>query len=88
MLFETMLIILASGISVFAIGVPAFKLVKSVIPLKIDPVKEAKIRLDVAKKESEAARLNKEADELYEKMYQEALDESNETNKEKNKNEY
>lgn len=74
MLFQDILILLAFGIGVFFIGIPLYKIVKITLPQKRDPVKEAQIRLEMARKENEAAHLNKEAEKLYETMYEEALD--------------
>lgn len=47
MLFESMLIILAIGISIFGIGVPAVKIVKTLLPAKKDPLTEAQERLEI-----------------------------------------
>lgn len=74
MLFETVLLVIAVGIAVFFIGIPLIKLVKVLIPPKKDPLVEAQQRLEIARKEAEAARLNKEAEKLYQKMYQEVLE--------------
>jgi hypothetical protein len=75
MLFESVLLFIAVGIAIFFIGIPLIKLVKALIPPKRDPLQEAQQRLEIAHKEMEAARLNKEAEKLYQKMYQEVLDE-------------
>lgn len=66
-----MLIILAS--SVFFVGIPLIKLFKLMVPSKKDPVKEAEERLTVARKEAEAARLNKETEKVYSHLYEETL---------------
>ena len=76
MLFEDLLFLIAIGATIFLIGIPLFKLVKTMIPNRRDPVVEARKRLEIAQKETEAARLNKEAEQLYQKMYQEALEDS------------
>lgn len=76
MLFEQVLFLIAIGIAVFMIGIPLVKLVKAMVPPNKDPLAEAHKRLEIAKKEAEAARLNKEAEQLYQKMYQEALEDS------------
>ena len=74
MLFESILIFLAMGTGTFFIGIPLWKLAKKVVPPKVDPIGDAKQRLELAKAELEAARLNKEAEKLYGKMYEEALE--------------
>jgi hypothetical protein len=55
------------------------------IPVKRDLVAEAQERLDVARKELEATRLNKEAEQLYSKLYDDVLqeDETQESNEKK-----
>jgi hypothetical protein len=74
MLFETIMIFLTGGIGVFFVGIPGYKLVKRLLPHKVDALADAQERLEIARKEIEAARLNKEADELYRKSIQEILD--------------
>lgn len=74
MLVETMLIILALGTGTFFVGIPIWKLTRKLVPSKADPIGDAKERLELAKAELEAARLNKEAEKLYGKMYDEALE--------------
>lgn len=82
MLVETMLIILALGTGTFFIGVPIWKLTRKLVPAKADPIGDAKQRLELAKAELEAARLNKEAEKLYGKMYEEALEDDSSVNDE------
>ncbi len=55
---------------------PAYKLYRRIVPAERDPVSEAKERLETARKQAEAARLNKEADHIIEEMYDEELGES------------
>lgn len=74
MLVETMLIILALGTGTFFVGIPVWKLTRRLAPPKVDPIGDAKQRLELAKAELEAARLDKEAEKLYGKMYDEALE--------------
>jgi hypothetical protein len=83
MLFEDILMLIALGSSVFFIGIPIWKLIKTIVPQKRDPVAEAKQRLAVAKADAEAAKLNKEAEKVYEELYQDVLqdDETNENNR-------
>jgi hypothetical protein len=73
MLFEDLIMLLALSSGIFFIGIPIWKLFRAVVPQKRDPVAEAKIRLEVAKADAEAARLNKEAEKVYEELYGEAL---------------
>jgi hypothetical protein len=83
MLFEDILMLLALGGSVFFIGIPIWKLIRTIVPPKRDPVAEAKQRLAVAKADAEAAKLNKETEKVYEELYQDVLqdDETNENNR-------
>lgn len=74
MLFEAILMWLTLGSAVFLIGIPFFKLVKAVLPKKeTNPVAEAKERLQHARLEVEAAKLNKEAEKLYDDIYKDVL---------------
>lgn len=76
MLLEQLLLLIAMFVAIYMIGIPLFKLVKSLVPAsKKDPLVEAKIRLEIAQKEVEAAKLNKEADRLYQEIYPESLEE-------------
>jgi hypothetical protein len=84
MLFETVLIFIVTGIAIFFIGIPFTKLVKAVVPPpKKDPLVEAKVRLELARKEKEAALLNKETDQLYQQMLDEII--NNDSDETKNK---
>lgn len=85
MLIEDIMLLCLLGVAVFLIGVPVFRLVKAVLPKKrVNPVVEAKERLETARLTVEAAKLDKEAEKLYEDLYQEALeDQENEQHKEK-----
>lgn len=70
MLLEDILLLLLMGSGVFLIGIPFFKLVKAVVPAaKRDPVKEARERLEQARLELEAAKVNKEVEKVYEDLY-------------------
>lgn len=73
-----LLLILAAAV-IFFIGIPLAKLVKFLIPEKKNPLEEAKQRLEQTKLEVEAARLEKEREELYAQMYNEALDDMEDT---------
>lgn len=74
LLFEELLILLAGGFSIFLIGIPGYKLFRSLIPPKRDPLKEAQERLKQARLDAEAAKLNKETQHLYDQMYHEVLE--------------
>lgn len=74
MLFEDILLLLGLGTSVFLIGIPFYKLVKLLVPKKRNRVAEAQERLAAAKAEAEAAQLEKQAEKIYEDLYQEALE--------------
>lgn len=69
MLLEDILILLLLGSGVFLIGIPFFKLVRAVVPNRRDPVKEARERLEHARLELEAAKVNKEVEKVYEDLY-------------------
>ena len=76
--FEGVLLLLLFGVTVFAIGIPAVKLFRLMFPSKRDSLKEAQERLEIARKEAEAARLNKEAEKVYSEIYEEVLDDNEE----------
>lgn len=79
MLFEDILILLGLGTSVFLIGIPFYKLIRMALPEKRDPVKEARIRLETAKADAEAAKLNKETEKVYEEIYHDILEDDETT---------
>ncbi len=72
--FEGILLLLLFGITIFAIGIPAVKLLRLMLPHKRDSLKEAQERLEVARKEAAAARLNKETEKVYSEIYEEVLE--------------
>jgi len=76
MLFEDIILLILLTSGVFLIGIPIFKFTKAILPKKRNFLTEAKKRLDQAKLDAEAARLNKETEQLYEKMYEETLQEN------------
>lgn len=80
MFLQDMLIVLALSLGFFFVGIPLYKIVKNILPKKRDPLKEARERLEIAHKEAEAAKLNKEAEKLYDQMYSETLDDQESTN--------
>jgi len=75
MWFEQLLLIALLASSVFLIGIPLYKLVRAMVPKKRNPLAEAQDRLEQTRLEVEAARLEKEREKLYSKMYEEALQE-------------
>lgn len=75
MWFEQLLLLALLASSIFLIGIPLFKLVRALIPKKRNPLAEAQDRLEQTRLEVEAARLEKEREKLYSKMYEEALQE-------------
>lgn len=85
MWFEQLLLLLLLASSVFLIGIPLFKIVRTIIPPKRNPLAEAKERLEQTRLEVEAARLEKEREKLYNQMYVEALQDEEEIQQEKHK---
>jgi hypothetical protein len=73
MLLEDVLLAVAIGVIGLLVGWPIVRLYKSAPWRKRDPLGEARERLRVAKIEAEAARVNREADSIYEKLYEESL---------------
>lgn len=67
------------------IGLPVYKFIKQVTPKKRDALAEAKQRLEQARVDAEAAQLNKEAEKIYEEMYEESLQEEEKIQQEKYK---
>ncbi len=73
--FEGLIIALMIGAGVFFVGIPLIKIIKMMLPSpKRDSLKEATERLEVARKEKEAARLNKETEKVYSEIYDEILE--------------
>lgn len=83
MIFEYLLLLLLAGVSIFFIGIPLFKLIKTITPKKHNPLLEAKEKLEHAKLEAEAARLNKETEKVYNSLYEDVL--QNDENKDRRK---
>jgi len=80
MLFEDAMIFIGVGIIVFLIAIPMWKLFQLLNSKHRDPVKEAKIRLEVAKADAEAAKLNKEAEKVYDDIYHDIMIDEETTN--------
>lgn len=75
MLLEDILLFLLLGSGVFLIGLPFYKLVRTIVPNRRNPVKEAKERLEQARLELEAAKVNKEVEKVYEDLYSDVTNE-------------
>ena len=73
--FEGLLILILLLTTVFMVGFPAWKMIRALFPQKTDSLEEAKVRLEVAKKEAQAARLNKETEKVYSEIYEDILEE-------------
>lgn len=82
--FEGLMIALMIGTGVFFVGIPLIKIIKMLLPSRRDSLKEAQERLEIARKEAEAARLNKEAEKVYSEIYEEVLEDDNEERYRKN----
>ena len=85
MAFEVMLLFLLAVSGIFLIGIPFFKLVKRIVPTRRDPVKEAQDKLMQAKLDAEAARLNKETEKVYQHLYDDLLQDEDDTDKYRSK---
>lgn len=72
--FEGLLVLLLFLTTVFMVGIPAWKMVRVLFPKKRDSLEEAKVRLEVAKKEAQAAKLNKETEKVYSEIYEDVLE--------------
>lgn len=86
-MFEDILTwLLISGAVLFLIIIPIFKFIKAVLPpRKRNPLNEAKERLDQARLEVEAAKLNKQIEKMYEEMYQDTLEDEDKIKQENHK---
>jgi hypothetical protein len=73
MLLEDILLAAAVGAVILVFGVPIVRYLKVMPWRRRDPLAEAKERLRIAKLEAEAARLNREAEKIYENLYEETL---------------
>jgi len=74
MLFEDILIIIATGLGVFFVGIPAWKIVRLLVPKKRDPLQEARDRHEQARIALEVAKLDKATNDVIEDLYQEATE--------------
>lgn len=75
MLIEDILLLIIGGGAVFLLGVPVVQLYNRLFPKKRDSLAEAKQRLEQARMDAEAAQYNKEAEKIYNDLYEETLQE-------------
>jgi hypothetical protein len=73
MLLEDILLAVALGAGLVVFGVPLVRFLKVVPWRRKDPLAEAHERLRRAKIEAEVARVNREAEKIYEGLYEETL---------------
>jgi heme exporter protein D len=73
MLLEDLLLAVAIGVVGLVVILPVVRLVRGALWRRKDPLAEAHERLRQAKLEAEAARVNREAERIYEQMYEESL---------------
>ena len=73
MLLEDLLLAVAIGIVGLFVGLPLVRLLRGASWRRKDPLAEAHERLRKAKLEAEAARVNREAEQIYERMYDETM---------------
>jgi hypothetical protein len=73
MLLEDILLAVAIGIVLITAGVPIVRFLRVAPWRQRDPLAEAHERLRIAKLEAEAARVNREAEKIYEHLYDETL---------------
>ena len=73
MLLEDLLLAVAIGVALLGVGVPIARFLKVARWRRPDPLAEARERLRIAKLEAEVARVNREADKIYEELYDETL---------------
>lgn len=73
MLLEDILLAVAVGVVLLMVAVPIVRFLKVAPWRKRDPLAEAQERLRIAKLEAEAARVNREAEKIYEQMYEETV---------------
>ena len=73
MLLEDILLAGAVGVVLLMVGLPIYRFLKVAPWRRRDPLAEAQERLRIAKLEAEAARVNREAEKVYERLYEETL---------------
>jgi hypothetical protein len=75
MLLEDILLAVAVGVVLLMVGLPMVRFIKLAPWRRRDPLAEAQERLRIAKLEAEAAKVNREAEKIYEHLYEEVLKE-------------
>lgn len=78
MLIENILFLILGGSALFFLGIPVVQLYNRLVPKKRNTLAEAKERLEQARLDAEAARLNKETDKIYNDLYEDVLREDDE----------
>ena len=73
MLLEDMLLAVAVGAALLMTGLPIYRLLKAAPWRPRNPLAEAQERLRLAKLEAEAEKVNREAEKIYERLYDETL---------------
>jgi hypothetical protein len=73
MLLEDILLAVVVGVVLVMVSLPIVRFLKVAPWRRRDPLAEAHERLRVAKLEAEAARVNREAEQIYEHLYAETL---------------
>ncbi len=73
MLLEDILLAVAVGAALLVVGWPIYRFLKVTPWSRKDPLAQAQERLRIAKLEAEAARVNREADQVYEHLYKDVL---------------
>jgi len=83
MFFEDLLLILISLLGFGLIGTSLFKIIKQFLPATKNPVKEAKLHFQEAQLLLEAAKLDKETNEVYAHLYEDILENKKDLNESK-----
>jgi hypothetical protein len=73
MLLEDILLVVAVGVVLLMFGLPIARFLKGAPWRRKDALAQAHERLRIAKLEAEAARVNREAEKIYERLYEETL---------------
>jgi len=73
MLLEDLLLAIAIGTIGLVLGLPTVRFLKAALQRRKDPLAEAHERLRLAKLEAEVARVNREAERIYETLYDDTL---------------
>jgi hypothetical protein len=74
MVLEDILLAIAVGVVLLFVSLPIYQFLKGAPWRRKDPLAEAQERLRIAKLEAEVARVNREAEKIYEHLYEETLD--------------